>query len=76
MTIINQKPEIMKKEEITINGMSCRHCAMAVKTELQKLGNVTVIDVQIGKAVVDYDETKTTRQQIEQAILTAGYQPV
>jgi copper chaperone len=66
----------MKKEEISINGMSCGHCVMAVKRELQKLGNVTVIDVQIGKAIVGYDETKTTRHQIDHAIQTAGYQPV
>ncbi len=66
----------MTKQEITINGMSCGHCVMAVKRELQKLGNVTVIDVQIGKAIVGYDETKISRHQIELAIQTAGYQPV
>ena len=65
----------MKKDEIAITGMSCGHCVMAVKHELQKLGTVTIIDVQIGKAIVGYDELKITRTQIEQAIQTAGYQP-
>jgi copper chaperone len=65
----------MTRQEITINGMSCKHCAMAVKRELQKLDDVTVFDVQIGKAVVGYDENKMTRLQINDAIREAGYQP-
>ncbi len=65
----------MMKQEITINGMSCGHCVMAVKRELLKLNGVTVIDLQIGKAVVVYDETTITKNQIDNAIRTAGYQP-
>lgn len=66
----------MKKEEIIITGMHCSHCIMAVKKELSKLHDVAVFDVQIGKALVGFDEVKVHRQQIEDAIRTAGYQPV
>ncbi len=66
----------MKKEEIVINGMSCNHCVMAVNRELRKIEGITETNVEIGKAVVRYDEEKTTRSRIADAIRTAGYQPV
>ncbi|MGD0337273.1 MAG: cation transporter [Bacteroidota bacterium] len=66
----------MVKQEIIINGMSCGHCIMAVKGELRKMNGVTLFDVQIGKAVVGYDETTISRNQIDDAIRAAGYQPV
>ncbi len=65
----------MVKEEIGITGMSCNHCVMAVKKEIQKLEGVASLDVQIGKAVVAYDESKTSRMNINDAIRNAGYRP-
>ncbi len=66
----------MTRQQIAINGMSCNHCVMAVKKELQKLEGVRIHDVQVGRADVEYDETKTNRTAINDAIRTAGYQPV
>jgi len=47
----------MTTMEIKIEGMSCGHCVMAVKKELSKVG-LDSFDVQIGSAVVNYDESK------------------
>ncbi len=66
----------MKTIEITIKGMSCNHCAMAVDREINKLPGVLTTKVQVGKATIDFDDSKLDRKQIEEAIRNAGYQPV
>ena len=66
----------MKSQELRIEGMSCGHCVMSVKKELGKLQNVEIVDVQIGKARVRYDETKVDRQDLARAIEEAGYRLV
>jgi len=63
----------MITKELKIEGMSCGHCVMAVKKELSKLQDVIVEDVQVGNAKVQYDETKVTEKNIEEAIAEAGY---
>jgi len=65
----------MKTDKLKIEGMSCLHCVMAVKKELSKL-NISVKDVQIGSADIEYDETKVTRNDIEKAVEEAGYKVV
>jgi len=60
------------KTLIKIDGMSCQHCVMAVKKEIQKL-NVTNLDVKIGEALVEFDENKVSKENIKQAIVEAGY---
>lgn len=66
----------MKTTELKIEGMSCNHCVMAVKKELSKLENVTVKDVQIGSASVEYDENTVNENDLELAIEEAGYKVV
>ena len=66
----------MKTQELTIEGMSCGHCIMAVKHQLGKLPNVKVEDVQIGKAKVQVDESKVTTEQLSKAVGDAGYKLV
>ena len=63
----------MTTHELTIKGMSCRHCVMHVQKELSKVQNLVVEDVEIGKARVQFDDAKVTREQIAQAINAAGY---
>ena len=62
----------MKNERFLIEGMSCQHCIMAVRKELEKLDLNRVV-VALGSAAVDYDETRVTRAQIVAAISEAGY---
>ena len=66
----------MKTQELTIEGMSCGHCVMHVKKELNKLNGLTIEHVEIGKARVQYDETKVTPDHLAKAIEEAGYKLV
>jgi copper chaperone len=65
----------MKIENIQIKGMSCMHCIKAVKEELSKL-NITIKNVSVGSAEVEYDEANISREKILKAIEEAGYMPV
>jgi len=62
----------MIEKNYKIDGMSCNHCVMAVKKELSKL-NLAAMEVGIGFAKVNFDETKVSSSDIEKAISTAGY---
>ena len=66
----------MINQELTIEGMSCGHCVMHVRKELSKLHGLTIENVEIGKALVLYDETKVTRDHLAKAIEEAGYKLV
>ncbi|HQP56067.1 MAG TPA: cation transporter, partial [Syntrophorhabdus sp.] len=58
---------------ITIEGMSCQHCVMAVKKALGGVPGILESNVQIGSAVVKYDESKIRKEDIETKIEDAGY---
>lgn len=49
------------------------HCVMAVKKELAKIPNLSVKNVEIGKAEVAGDETQVSDQQLKNAVEEAGY---
>lgn len=63
----------MVTREIQIEGMSCGHCIISVKKELEKLDTVKVEDVQIGAAKISYDDSRLTSENIKEAIEEAGY---
>jgi copper chaperone len=63
----------MKTREVRIDGMSCGHCVMAVQKNLMAVPNLVVESVEIGKAVVRYDENQVTAETIRQAVEKAGY---
>jgi len=63
----------MKNEELKISGMTCNHCVMSVKKELEKLPGLTVKDVRIGLALVAYDESKVTGALLKSAVEEAGF---
>lgn len=65
----------MKELNLTIAGMSCNHCVMAVKKELSRL-NPESAEVQIGKARIVYDEKAITVKQITDAVEEAGFKVV
>ncbi|MFA5806180.1 MAG: heavy-metal-associated domain-containing protein [Melioribacteraceae bacterium] len=62
----------MIEKKYKIEGMTCNHCVIAVKKELSKL-NLTTIEVEIGLAKVNFDETKVSPSEIENAISNSGY---
>jgi copper chaperone len=53
--------------------MSCGHCLNAVSQALNSLPAVRVESVQMGRAVVSYDEDAVKPETIEHAIADAGY---
>jgi len=60
---------------IKINGMSCQHCVMAVKKELQKL-ELKNLEVKIGEAIVEFDEEIVSIENVIDSIVEAGFEVV
>ena len=60
------------KKIFYIEGMSCGHCIIAVEKELNKL-NVGKKKVKIGKAMVEFDITEVSEEDIKIAIKDVGY---
>lgn len=58
---------------IKIEGMSCQHCVMRVKKAIDAVLGVTSSDVIVGSATVQFDESKTKKEDIIEAIEKAGY---
>jgi copper chaperone len=63
----------MTQIELKITGMTCQHCAMAVRKELARIPGVEVNDVQIGFARVSYDEATVSDARLRSAVKDAGY---
>lgn len=63
------------KNIFLVEGMSCGHCVIAVKKELDKLGNQK-IDVEIGKVTQEVNEFSLDGEVIIAAIEEAGYKVV
>jgi len=59
----------------TVEGMTCSECAARVEKSIRALPGIAsvAIDLASGLATVDYDVAKCTRDQIRQAIISAGY---
>ncbi len=66
----------MALENVKIEGMSCEHCVARVKKAIDAIDGVLNSDVSIGSASVEYDDTKTGRDQIVKAIEGVGYKVV
>lgn len=63
----------MKTQELKIQGMTCGHCVMSVRKGLDAVPGLVVESVEIGKAVVKFDETRVKSEQIRRAVEEAGY---
>lgn len=66
----------MEKIEITIEGMTCGHCAMSVTNEIATLEGVSNVNVdhQTGKATVEAESVND--DQLAAAVEEAGYRAV
>lgn len=60
-------------ETITINGMNCGHCVVAVRQALQEIDHLDVQEVAIGSAQIHRDPNKVNDRQIVEAIEDSGY---
>jgi copper chaperone CopZ len=63
----------MQTLTLSITGMSCGHCVRAVRDALAQLPGVSVGQVQIGSATIDYDSSLVAVGDVTQAIEDAGY---
>ena len=63
----------MEHVKLTIEGMTCEHCVRAVRGRLEKTAGVTVGEVDVGSATLDYDPKRTNVTDIEDAIADEGY---
>jgi copper chaperone len=59
--------------KLAIEGMSCQHCVMAVMKALGGVPGILESDIQVGSAVVKYDESKIRKEDIAAKIEEAGY---
>jgi copper chaperone len=66
----------MASINLKIDGMSCQHCVMNVKKAVDAVGGVNSSDVSVGSANITYDEDKTDREAIVNAVQSAGYKVV
>lgn len=64
----------MSKIEISIEGMTCGHCAMSITNEIATLEGVTSVKVDhaTGKAVVEASAA-VTEKALSDAVAEAGY---
>lgn len=65
----------MATTELKVEGMTCGHCAQTVTGALQKVGGVerAQVDLNAGRAHVEYDEAQTDVQEMIQAVSEKGY---
>ena len=64
------------KKIITIEGMSCNHCVMAVKNALSEIEGVSHVDVELNnnRAIVEGDNLSD--EVLKEKIEEAGYDVV
>jgi len=72
-SIIRKIGEIMHTVTLTIAGMTCDHCVMAVRKALTELIGVEVFNVEIGSASVTWDHRRVSLQDIIKAVESAGF---
>jgi copper chaperone len=63
----------MAEVKFKIDGMSCQHCVAAVKKAVDALDGVSSSNVEVGSAIVSFDDSKTGSDAISGAIQSAGY---
>jgi len=63
----------MAEVTMKIDGMSCQHCVAAVKKAVDAVDGVSSSNVEVGSAIVSFDESKTSSEAISGAIQNAGY---
>ncbi len=66
------------KATLNVQGMTCGHCKKAVNGALLELDGVETVEVDLasGKVEVEYDESKVTVDQMNEAVEEQGYDVV
>ncbi|HLC64555.1 MAG TPA: heavy metal translocating P-type ATPase [Candidatus Nanoarchaeia archaeon] len=68
----------MKKDIIKISGMHCASCANRIEKSLKKVKGVKEASVNFAseKAMVEYNESATSRKALEQTVEKTGYKVI
>ncbi|NPV88411.1 heavy-metal-associated domain-containing protein [Coprothermobacteraceae bacterium] len=62
------------KRTITIEGMSCNHCVMRVRSALMSIPGVTRVEVSLQDGIATIEASEPiTDAQLRQAVEEAGY---
>lgn len=66
----------MEEVTIKIEGMSCVHCQTNVKKAITSVSGVSSAEVDLdnGKAIVQYDPANTDLDKIKSAVEDVGYE--
>jgi len=68
----------MPTKTLVIEGMSCEHCAKAVKSALESVDGVLSANVSLehGRATIEVDESVYTSDAATSAVVEEGYDVV
>ncbi|HHV65331.1 MAG TPA: heavy-metal-associated domain-containing protein [Peptococcaceae bacterium] len=66
----------MQKKVLTVEGMSCNHCATRIQNSIGSIHGVAKVDVDLkGKTVsLEYENEEVTLEEIIEAIDDQGYE--
>lgn len=67
--------DVTSKQELTVNGMTCGHCAQTLTTVLSALSDIDVVDVDVtsGRVILDVAHLLST-DALTQAVSEAGFE--
>ena len=71
-------PQVYKRAELGVEGMTCASCSAAVERALKKLDGISdpSVNLATNRASFAYDPTKVKLAQVREAISKAGYTPL
>jgi len=71
----NSRSGTMQTEHFKVTGMTCGGCSSNVTQALKAIAGVDDVNVSLaaGEATVQYDERRTSPNQLESAVKSAGY---
>lgn len=70
-----KKGTTVQTELLKVSGMTCGGCAGSVSRALKAVAGVREVDVSVsaGEATVHFDEHQTSREELQSAVIGAGY---
>ena len=65
----------MVSVRLSVSGMTCDHCRRRVESALKGKAGVygVYVDLAEGSAEVDFDDGKTSQDELVEAVTSAGY---
>lgn len=65
----------MTRATLKISGMTCGHCVRTVTDALERVDGVEEarVDLDSGRAVIDFDERRTSSRVLANVVMDEGY---